>query len=531
MTRRLVVAGLVTLAALGVLAAPAAAHARLEGTSPAADAVLDDRPTEVVLRFTEAVDPGLGGVEVIAPDGGRADRGRSEQADGDRIVRVPVDAVTQGTYTVAWSVVSADSHNISGSFVFSVGRVTGAAEVGTSGRDTLRFTAGVARWAAFAGTVVVAGGLGFGLLVARAGELDERRRRRLGHLMLAGAATAVTGAAGALVAQVALASGRPLTGSFGLLGDAVANTRFGTLGFARTGFALAAAALLVPVGLALRPLGRAILAPAVAGLLVVPGLAGHAWTVDPRWVAVTVDAVHLAAASVWVGGLAALLVVAPGSGQVAALTRRFSTVALGAVGVVVLSGMVSGYLQVRSTDALTATGYGKLLVAKVVAVAALVALGWVNRRRLLALLPQRDTLFGVVRAELALAVVVVALTAVLVNRPPARDQLTGPFATVATGDDPAGGQVQLQVDPARAGQNDVHLYFLSADGLPRPVDAIEMTVGRAGIPPRRVTVTPVTPDHASAYGVAMPSPGTWTLTITAVRQGQSFTTTVEVPIR
>jgi copper transport protein len=120
---------------------------------------------------------------------------------------------------------------------------------------------------------------------------------------------------------------------------------------------------------------------------------------------------------------------------------------------------------------------------------------------------------------------------VLVNRPPARDQLAGPFATVATADDPAGGQVQLQVDPARAGQNDVHLYFLSAEGLPRPVDAIEITVGRAGIPPRRVTVTPVTPDHASAYGVAMPSPGTWTLTITTVRQGQSFTTTVEVPIR
>lgn len=530
--RRLLVVALVGLAVVVGAARPAAAHATLEATTPPADSVLDSAPAVVELRFSEAVDPALGGVRVFGPDGDRADRGRVERADGDRVVRVPVDAGQQGTYTVAWSVVSEDSHTISGSFVFSVGRETGAVDVAASGRDSVRFAAGAARWAAFAGTLLLVGTLAFQLLVA-SGDAGEDRRRRLVWLLRAGAALTLVGSAAVLVTQVALASGRGVWSSVGLIGDAVANTRFGALSFARACLALATLALVLPSRLAFGRVGRALLWGAGAGLLVVPGLAGHAWTVEPRWASVSLDAVHLAAASVWIGGLAALLVTAPGTGAAAALTSRFSRVALGAVVVVAMSGSVTGYLQVRSADALTGTGYGQLLIAKVAAVAVLVGLGWVNRRRLIGLLPSRETLFGVVRAELAIAVVVIALTAALVNRPPARnDVAAGPFsAVVATENDPTSGQVQLQVEPARPGANDVHLYFLSAEGLPRPVDAIEMTVGRAGIPPRRVTVTPITADHASAYGVSMPSPGVWTLTITAVRQGLPFTATVEVPIR
>lgn len=531
--RRLSIAALVVLAVVLGAAAPAAAHATLEATTPPADSVLDTAPPSVELRFSEAVDPGLGGVKVFAPDGERADRGRVEQADNDRIVRVPVDADQEGTYTVAWSVVSEDSHSISGSFVFSVGRETGAADLASSGRDSVRFTGGTARWAAYAGTLLLVGALAFQFLVAAGLPIDDRRQHRLRWLLRVAAALALTGSVVVLVTQVALASGRSVASSVGLLGDAIGNTRFGALGFTRACLAFAALALVAPPRPPFGRFGRLLLWSAAAGLLVVPGLAGHAWTVSPRWASVALDATHLAAASVWIGGLAAMLMVAPGSGQATPLTQRFSRTALTAVVVVAVTGSITAYLQVRSIDALTGTGYGKLLIAKVAAVAGLVGLGWVNRRRLIGLLPARETVFAVVRAELAVAVVVVGLTAVLVNRPPARNDVgASPFsAVVATENDPTRGQVQLQVDPARPGANDVHLYFLSAEGLPRPVDAIEMTVGRSGVPPRRVSVTQITPDHASAYGVSLPSPGLWTLTITAVRQGVPFTATVEVPVR
>lgn len=522
------VAALVPAVVLIAAAGPAAAHATLETTAPASDALVREPPATVELWFSEPVDPGLGGVKVIGPDGARADRGRAERREAGRMLRVPIDAVAQGTYTVAWSVVSADSHPVSGSFVFSVGRITGAAEEASGGREGVELAAG-GRWLAYGGTLLVAGVFAFGLY---AGSLVAGgRHRRLRWLAVAGAAAALAGSAVVLVTRVADASGRSVPASLGLLADAVAHTRFGRLDAARV--VLAA----VAVGAALVPASRwtaaqrAATAGAAAGLLVVPALAGHAWSASPRWPAVVADTAHLGAAAVWFGGLAALLAVAPGSPSAVALARRFSAVALAAVGVVVATGLFSGYLQVRSRAALTETGYGRVLVAKGAAVALMAGLGWVSRRRV-RLLPQREAVFEVVRAELAVAAVVVALTAVLVDRLPARAAVSQPFAaTVATRGDPEGGKVELSVVPARVGRNDVHLYFLGADLAPRPVDAVELRVGRDGVPERRVAVTPVTRDHAVATGVLLPGPGRWRLTVAAVSRSQLFTASVEVPVR
>jgi copper transport protein len=235
------------------------------------------------------------------------------------------------------------------------------------------------------------------------------------------------------------------------------------------------------------------------------------------------------AASTWTGGLVALLLVVRAHERAGLLTRRFSRVALGAVGLVVASGAVSGYLQVRTLDGLVDTGYGRLLLAKMAGVAALVALGWLNRRRLVVLADRAAALLPVVRAEVAVAVLVVALTAGLVDRVPARETtVSGPFSTTAMAGERG---VQLDVEPARAGPNDVHLYFVDAGGLPAAVDAAEMTVARADVPARRVPLEPVTVSHFSAYGVSLPTAGQWRLEITWVREGAAESVAVEVPVR
>lgn len=534
MARALQAAAAIALAVAVVLATTAgaaSAHATLISTTPAAGTTVQELPDEVVLEFTEAVDAGLGGIRVHAPDGERVDRGGVEQREGDTVISVGLDDGGEGTYTVVWSVVSQDSHTIAGSFVFSVGRETGAAVSADDDRAALRFGAATARWAAFAGTLLLTGALAFDQFVGSGVALGDRRAR-LHRLLRLGAALALLGSAGALLTQIALTAGRPLLSSVELVGDAVADTRFGALGFARTALALAAVALTVPATTLSHRSGRVMLGLSCLGLLVVPGLAGHAWTASPRVAAVAVDAVHLLAAGIWAGGLAALLMVAPGSGVAAALTYRFSRGALLAVAVVAATGVVSMLMQVRSFDELTDTSYGVLLIAKVCAVVALVALGSANRHRLAALLPTRETVFNVVRAEVLIAAFVVGITAVLINRPPARSAVVEPFETVVgTENDPADGQVQVRVDPARPGPNDVHLYFLGADGLPRAVDAVELTVEQPEVPARKAAVTPITADHVSAYNLALPSAGLWTLRITAVRDGLPLTATVEVIIR
>lgn len=534
MIRRVGAAATLVMALLAFLTAtagPAAAHATLVSTTPPADAVVADPPSAVSLTFSEPVDVGLGGVKVFDPDGKRVERGTAElDADGTTLT-VDVDPSDLGTHTVVWSVTSEDNHTISGTVLFSVEAVTGAADVADDPRSGPRLLGGIGRAIAFGGTIAFVGLLAFELLILRGLDVGPDRLRRLRTTGLAAGAAIIAGSMAALWAQVAISSGRSLLSAPSLVVDAVRETRFGALGVARIALGVAAVAVVALQRPAAPRLPRLVIGSLLAtGLVVVPALTGHAWSTTPRPLAVAVDALHLTATAVWIGGLLAALVV--GSTWLAAGTmlRNFSRVALVSVVAVISTGMVSSYLQVRSLDALTGTGYGVLLLVKVAAVAILVGLGFANRRRLASATADAGGVLRIVRIEAVVAAVVIAITATLVNRPPARADLLRPFSGV---EELAGfpGSVQVEVQPGKVGTNDVHLYFLDEQGAPAPIDAAEVTVGREGIPPRLVKVTPITADHASAYAVSFPSPGEWTITVTAARAGQDGTAEFKVPVR
>src|SRR5690606_23413227 len=145
--------------------------------------------------------------------------------------------------------------------------------------------------------------------------------------------------------------------------------------------------------------------------------------------------------------------------------------------------------------------YGRLLLVKVAGFAVLVALGWVNRARLVPLVERTVApLSRSLRAETLVAALVLAATAALIHEPPARTVPTAePFDTTATADE--GQVVAATVDPAVAGANDIHLYFYEASGSdPLPVDAVQVSAGTAEIPARVLPVTPVTTNHVTVSG-------------------------------
>jgi copper transport protein len=149
-------------------AAPAAAHATLIGTAPAADGVVDAVPDRVELRFDEPVETVEGAIQVFGPDGDRVDAGSLETAGGGATLRAPIAADAQGTYTVAWRVTSEDSHTLSGSFVFHNGTRTGAVDLADEGGDTATDLAGgTGRWLGYAGTFVAVGAATVALLRPR----------------------------------------------------------------------------------------------------------------------------------------------------------------------------------------------------------------------------------------------------------------------------------------------------------------------------------------------------------------------------
>jgi copper transport protein len=614
----------------GPLVSPAGAHATLISTSPADDDLVELAPEQVELRFDEGVETVEGGVQVIDPEGGRADRGQVEVSDDDTTLTVPVDDAGEGTYTVAWRVVSRDGHNLSGSFVFHVGTRTGAATLDDADDTFTDAVGGVGRWAGFAGALVLVGtgivaafvtapgapdrrpkpvgaavadapdrpavasltsgtdptgwagddsGAGDASDTADLGGIDTATAGQIGgasdvhghgetgadglvetndvrdawvdggggalataaevgrrlRLTMAGAALlGLSGVAAALVAQTATATGRSLFDALDVTLDLAFDSRNGTLTVLR------GLALLVALLLAALPWTARLPVLAAAGgsvSLVCASLAGHAWTAPARALAVVSDVVHVLTVGVWVGGLLGLLVVLRHVADPGRLVRLFSNASLIAVAAVAVTGTVSGVIQVRSLDALGSTGYGQLLLAKVVGFALLVVLGFYNRQILLPRIEQVLTrLAGSVRVELGVAVVVLALTAALVNQPPARDQgeeAAGPFSTTVTSDDGA-ATLEATVDPAEVGVNDVHLYFYDQSGTePLVVTAVEVTAAVGDVPPRRLTVTPVTASHVSVLDASLSSTGRWSFTVTAVSAtsaGEPTTFTLEVPL-
>ena len=554
---------------------PAGAHATLVGTAPGADEVLESPPEAVELRFDEPVETVEGAVRVFGPDGDRVDTGAIAESDGGATLRAPVDGDARGTYTVSWRVTSEDSHTLTGSFVYHLGTRTGATDVDGGQSTATAVVGGAGRWLGFAGALTAVGAAVVALLARRrpradrdaatspkgdgpgaspeplaggAGDLAgsalstatlappvaagtvaaDLADARLRMLVLVGAAAGVVGAAVALVAMVAESAGRNAYDAIALVDDVTPDTRTGQLALARIGLGLVAVAAAAVPGLWRRTPVPVLVATAAS--LVTVTVAGHAWTAPNRAVAVVSDLAHLGAVAVWTGGLLALLVALPLVADRVALATRFSALALGAAAVVAVTGTVSGWQQVRTLDALTSTAYGRLLLAKVVGFVVLVGLGWVNRSRLLPLVARTvGPLTRSLRVEVVVAAVVLGLTAALIHQAPARATVTEPFQTTVSGEE---ATLDLTVDPATAGPNDLHLYFLDAAGTaPQPVDAVEVTASTTDVAPRRLPVTPVSTNHVTVAGASLPSAGPWTIEVTAIQAGVPLVFTTEVPIR
>jgi len=401
----------VLLAVLGVLgplgAAPAGAHAVLTGSTPAQGEVVREAPREVTLTFTESVSLADDSIRVLAPDGERVDTGapgeRSGGGDGKGF-RYGVGlrgGLSDGTYTVAWRAVSADSHPIAGGFTFSVGAPS-KTSVAVSGEEPGGGPVGVlydlARYAAYAGYLLLVGGAAF-VLACWPGAAGIRPVQRL---VVAGWTTLTAATIAALLLR------GPYTGS-GDLGDAfdtdgiraVLETRPGTALVSRL-LLLAAAALFVSVLFGMyarrstsgddgererRDRRDLAFGLAVGGTVVATGIgatwamAEHASTGIQTGVAIPADIAHLLAAAVWLGGLAALLTALRwGPAVPREAVTRFSRLALGGVAVLAATGLYQSWRQVGSWSALTSTPYGRLLLIKAGLVALLLVAARSSRR-------------------------------------------------------------------------------------------------------------------------------------------------------
>ena len=274
------------------------------------------------------------------------------------------------------------------------------------------------------GSAVALGGVVFawGVLGAGPGHKPDARARRALRLVALGAA--VVAAAQLAVGGIALAT---LVADFGAsVVSPFARTAFASTSLARV--ALAIATGLLALRLARSPGGRAAWgALATAALLVVASSAAisHAMArLDHRPLLFALDAVHQLAAAVWVGGLVHLL-ACPWGGHTGAAPalRRFSTIALAAVGTLILAavGLSIGY--VGDWRALLETAYGVMVLTKIALFAAILAVA-AGTFRLVRRAGERAAGLRVARfveVETGLAITVLFAAASLTSLPPAVD--------------------------------------------------------------------------------------------------------------
>ncbi|MGA8364772.1 MAG: CopD family protein [Solirubrobacteraceae bacterium] len=598
---------------MGLLwSAPAAfAHAQLLETSPATGSTVATQPAEVIFEFNQAVGGTLGAVRVYDAQGNEVDDLNVSHPDSnEHWMGVGLKPhLPDGTYTATYRVISADTHIVYGGLVFNIGHAGAAPKftvAGLIGRnrsgEVTALAFGLVRGLDYLTIALLLGGLAFLLIVWRPGlatlagaepqwraaarMFAERMRLLLSVAVVLGVVVSVLG----LLLQGASAAGVSLWAS--LSNTIVQNTlesRFGTawglraIDWVLLGVLLAVAARLtrrartrsradpnattdaseaaattqanVPALTPLppRPLLGAI-AIGAAYLAIVPALGGHASIQSPTAIFFPADVLHVLAASIWVGGIACLLLALPTATReldrpersrlLLATLTRFSPLALAAVIAIAATGVVQAYIDVRSLDGLLHTTYGILILAKTALLLALIGLGWVNRERVIPAFrrivaserppgPTGTMARRTLRGELALMLCVLGVTAALVSYAPPIDAASGPFSTNTT---LGPAELEMTVEPARVGLNTIHLYLIDAatgaqfTATKELTATAELPAKHIGPLPLRVTVAG--PGHYILSSAALSPGGTWEIQFTdRVSEFEEHTRTVRVPIQ
>lgn len=549
--RRAVASAVILLVVLLLGATPAAAHAQLLATDPTDGSVIPDAPDGITLQFSEPVSVQADGVRVLDGRGERVDLGQTA-AEGPTVTAPLVDDLDDGTYVAAFRIVSADGHPIRGAVTFSVGAPSQVADdladqaFGAGDDRRYEQLAALLRVIAYLGSLGAAGYV----LVGGALRLPDDPSP-LGPRVTGALVAALLALLALVPLQGALATGRGIGAIFddGVLRAALGDGHGIQLLIVTAGLL----AMVITAGL---PFEGAVRTLARGGAVVAPlgfVAAGHTRSMSPALLGFAADAVHLAAATVWFGGLIAMTVAvvrrrrdgAPlGAAEAVA---RFSTWAMGAAGAVIGAGLVLTWIEVRSLEGLTGTTYGRLLLAKFGLVAVVLALAGWNRFRLVPRVaaaairePAVDdaagwrALLASARIEVAVLVVVIGITGVVVNVPPAKDAIAGGPVTVEA---PLGeGTLEVTVDPARPGGNDIHLYLFDAEG--RPDDSYEegasvrLELPEQGVGPIDREPVRVGPGHLQLVAVNLPLAGEWTITLTVKPDRfTEQTAPVVVPVR
>ncbi|MCY3568026.1 MAG: c-type cytochrome [Chloroflexi bacterium] len=528
-------AALTVLAAVLVVATrDAEAHALLARADPPINASLRESPTRITLFMTEQLQRSHSSVQVLDSGGQRRDIGETEFSDAvPTQMSVRVLRLDPGVYTVVWETLSeVDGHTWTGSYVFSVLNPDGSAPAGSGVVvDLNRPGPPVA-----ADSVVKAIGLGALVLFVGAVFMSALLRPSpMATLMPLMSLAVVVGLAATGYEAIA---GALRLGDFGFLGDVLFDSRNG-LWLQQRWYALILAALILSFCMLRSPPaergemsrsdrgGRSLLH--ILAVLAIAWLAStaaisHGAAIGSGWIWGTLfDALHLAAVAVWIGGLAALLIVIRSNPESRIQSvRRFSVVAALLVPIVVAAGLLSALIQIPDIEGIVETDWGTAFIVKLMLLALLFAAAAANAF----LLRPRDAAASgsdpvlvrrfsrMMRAEVLLGLAVIAVSGVLTQLPsPASAQPEVEQKDNTIVEMVARGEVvvSLEISPNLVGFNTWTATVDAPEENPVEVMLLRFRYQDRSVGPVTVATTKLADGRFQLEGAYFGLPGEWTV--------------------
>lgn len=449
--RLITAAATCALAMLVASAAPAFAHNSLLSSNPTDGAALTATPAQLVMDFQNDVPLDTLTVTHVDPTGARTELTGTTHGASEKQTITPVPALVDGEHSLRWRLVGPDGHPITGRITFTLATTVTSAvpttsatsqppvSVAPAASNPPSSTAGdefstprpirwLLRYASYAAIMVVVG-----FVVASVAMWPQLLGNPRSRRMLDNAFVGIVVLAFAQLLVVASDVGG--AAPWAALGDvdAAAHTWAGAALLLR--MIVGAVAWLVVRSMSIGDAEIRHLAYAVVGIVLLGtwAYAGHARSL--RWPAlgVATDIVHHGAAAIWIGGLIVVLVLTSTTRHATHATTavgKFSALAPACVIALAATGVVQTVRVTQPFGDVMSRTHGKLLVAKVVLLGAMLLIARNNRNRVNDAVAARlahgsDEAAGSIRAlrsgvvaETIIGGAVVALTAAMVVSPP-----------------------------------------------------------------------------------------------------------------
>jgi len=499
------------------------AHAALISAEPPDRAVLRQAPDRFVLHFTEPVSPIV--LRLVGPNGEATDL-KPFELQHQSVEMLPPAGLSRGTYALSWRVVSADSHPIGGSVIFSIGSPISDQQAGApQASRAVQIGLWSARLLIYIGVFVGVGGAFFAAWVAGRSKLWGSARRGIVISTWIGVLATIL--------------------SVGLQGlDTLAVPLLGLrqgaawLQGLKTSFGLTAIPAILALSCGLLSLivrnrwqAQALSGAALVGIGFAFAASGHASTAEPQWLARTSIFIHVTGLAFWIGALVPLLTMLRSTDPQGVITmNRFSVIILPVVITLIITGVVLAAIQVRSVQALWSTSYGTVLLLKLLVAGGLLVLAAINRLVFTPALarndvPRRERFAQSIAAESVLVLLILGLVAGWRFTPPPRIGAARPGNAPSSAPEAVAAHIhtnkvmaQVTLSPGQAGRTTMTIRLVTASGAPlNPKEvAVALSNSSSGIEPFERNAVQVNQGTWRVDDWVLPVPGQWQVQIDAL---------------